>query len=128
MPRAAMAQLARLAQQHAPPPTAGTDETCDRVSGAAADARWSTRIARTSSGVEVTVRGRVDQPAAVLLDQLLMDLVVGQGNRVVTVDAQELVAAEASDIGFTGVARAARARGARFTVWSGGTRGAGRSP
>ena len=89
---------------------------------------WSTHIARTPAGVEVTVRGRVDQPAAALLDQLLMDLVVGQGNRVVTVDAQELVAPEESDLGFTGVARAARSRGARFTVWWGRPSEDGGSP
>ena len=106
---ASMSHSARFAPR-ARPPLAATP---------AGGGCWSTRIARTPAGVEVTVRGRVDQPAAALLDQLLMDLVVGQGNRVVTVDAQELVAPEESDVGFTGVARAARSRGARFTVWWG---------
>lgn len=125
MPHAATAQLARLAQQDARRQPIGT-EPCDRATGPA-DTYWSTRIMRTPSGVKVTVRGRIDQRVAVLLDQMLMDLVVGQGNRVVTVDARELVAPESSDTCFTGVARAARARGARFTVRNGGAPVDGRS-
>lgn len=121
MPRATTAQPARFAQQHGRRDSAQTDEACDRASDPAGAARWSTQIMRTHSGVKVTVRGRIDQRAAVLLDQLLMDLVVGQGNRVVTVDARELDAPEASAIRFAGVGRAARARGARFTVRNGGT-------
>ena len=106
----------------------GTDGAFDRATLPERDGCWSARIVRTPAGVEVIVRGRVDHPAAALLDQLLIDLIVGQGNRVVTVDAQELVAPEESDVGFRGVASAARARGARFTVWRGRTSGEKDSP
>ena len=126
MPRAAPTQPACFAQHQTRPPTAG-DRPRERLSGPAGGAGWSTHIVRSPRGVEVTVRGRIDRPAAMLLDQLLMDLVVGQGNRVVTVHAQELVGAGASDMGFTRVARAARARGTRFTVADGPPRGEGRS-
>ena len=115
MPSVTMSHSARSAPR-AGSPRAGTDRALDWATRPAGGRCWSTRIERTPAGVEVTVRGRVDQPAAALLGQLLMDLVVGQGNRVVTVDAQDLVAPEESDFGFKGVASAARARGARFTV------------
>lgn len=126
MPSAAISHPARFAPS-ARSTTARTDGALDRATRPARGC-WSTRIVRTAAGVEVTIRGRVDQPAAALLDQLLMDLVVGQGNRVVTVDAQELVAPEESDLRFRGVASAARARGARFTVCRGSTSGEGASP
>ena len=56
----------------------------------AATAPWSTRISRTARGIVVTLRGRIDGPQSVVLSRLLNDLVVGQGNRVVTVDVHEL--------------------------------------
>ena len=74
---------------------------------------WSAQITRTQDGIVVTLCGFVDAASAGLLDHLLTDLVVGQGNRVVTLDASEIVS---PDVSFAGVARAAHARGARFAV------------
>lgn len=128
MPTAAATTHGARSIQHGRPPRAGTESPTDGATARARRGCWSTRIARTPAGVEVTVRGQVDQPAAALLDQLLMDLVVGQGNRVVTVDAQELLPSEETDVGFTGVASEARARGSRFTVRWGTTGGQGRPP
>lgn len=80
---------------------------------------WSADIARTAAGVVVTVRGEIDHAVPALLEQLLVDLVVGQGNKVVTVDAQQLVARTPAGIDFAGVAGEARARGSTFTVVNG---------
>ena len=80
------------------------------------DGGLSLQIMRTSAGILARVKGCLDQPGQALLRHLLIDLIEGQGNMAVTVDAVGVVAVEPTDTLFAAVAKAARARGVRFAV------------
>ena len=83
---------------------------------AGAEERLSLQITRTSRGILARVKGGLDQSEQALLRDLLIDLIEGQGNMAVTVDAVGMVAAEPTDALFAAVATSARARGVRFAV------------
>jgi hypothetical protein len=76
----------------------------------------SIEIRRAGAVIVVTARGQLNRRGESLLDHLLGDLVVGQGNRTVIVDATSLAMADSAGRLFGRLGATAAAQGGQFTV------------